>query len=316
MSLKNIEMNYLTEPLTFTVNFTPISIRQAETFRNNQIDLEKARQVYLNTLAVQTVNFYCKCIGVETDLSKSRSWDINLQTLIDAADLVVEGGRLECCSIMPGEEICQVSSAAFEDRRGYVVVEIDEVARTGKILGFSKTVENHQLPVAKLGPLDGLIDELLDSAVSVATAKSDSPNIVKLSQWFSDIFDELWQSPQLLLSPSYRGVSRKMSTDLSLKRIRAKRLDLGENTLILIVQVARCENEGVNILATIHPDTHNTLPPSLIIEVLDDEENVAMKTKNKGADEVIDLDFTLQVSEPFSIKISVTDLHITEHFIS
>ena len=64
----------------------------AREFCQQQKDPDKARQVYLNTLAVRSVNFYCHdLLKIETELEKSQSWDKKTRFLMDVADLKVKG---------------------------------------------------------------------------------------------------------------------------------------------------------------------------------------------------------------------------------
>jgi hypothetical protein len=60
-------MRNLSESLTFTVPLSSSAHHLAEQFCRQQSNQKKAKQVYLNTLAVSAVNFYLRCMGVETD---------------------------------------------------------------------------------------------------------------------------------------------------------------------------------------------------------------------------------------------------------
>lgn len=89
-----------TELLTFTVPLTAKFRRQAEQFKSQQSHPEKGEKVYQNTLAVLAVNFYCQCLGIETDLENSESFDLVMQSLSNTATLSLkEIGDLECLPI-------------------------------------------------------------------------------------------------------------------------------------------------------------------------------------------------------------------------
>ena len=76
--------------LTFTGPIFPEARHQAEQFYRQQATPEKGEQVRLNTLAVSFVNFYLECMGFETDLENSDSWNPVQQTLMDAAALCLK----------------------------------------------------------------------------------------------------------------------------------------------------------------------------------------------------------------------------------
>jgi hypothetical protein len=55
------------EASNFTVSVLRPAHQLAEKFCQHQSNLQKAEQVYLNTLAVYAVNYHLQCLGFETD---------------------------------------------------------------------------------------------------------------------------------------------------------------------------------------------------------------------------------------------------------
>ena len=152
-------MSYLTERLTFKVPLTADVYRLAEKLSREQKDPQKARQVYLNSLAVSAVDFYCQCMEVETEATARESENIALRSLMDIADLEIKSwGKLECRPVLPGVEICPVPSEVLENRVGYVVVEIDEQINRATLLGFAKNASAEELVISQLESLECLID--------------------------------------------------------------------------------------------------------------------------------------------------------------
>ena len=79
---------------------------------------------------------------LETDLEASDSWNIVTQTLMDVADLdVTDIGKLECRPVYPHAEFCRIPQEVWEDRIGFVGVEINEDNLEAKLLGFVKEVK-------------------------------------------------------------------------------------------------------------------------------------------------------------------------------
>ncbi|NER20847.1 MAG: DUF1822 family protein [Symploca sp. SIO1C2] len=314
-------MSFLTEPLTFKVSLTTKLIRQAEEFRCQQKASHKARQVYLNTLAVQAVQFYCECIGVETELAASDSWNTAMRTLMDVADLAVqEKGKLECRPVLQGEEICHLPPETLEDRIGYIVVEIDEENYEAKLLGFSKTASEGRLSIQQIPSLEGLIDVIVDDIAETEqtpwSVELVETNFVRLGQWFRDEFDEFWQAPELLLAASYRGAATTQEPESQLCKKRIKLLDIGNHKVALLVQITQATETELDILLKIYSADGNILPQGLLMQLLDDSESVIMETQAGSADNFRGLNFQIDTEELFSVRFIIENLKVTEKFIS
>ncbi|MCU0517071.1 MAG: DUF1822 family protein [Oscillatoria sp. Prado101] len=133
--------------------------RVAQQFANEQPTPEKAEQVRLNTLAVWVVNDYLQMMNIPTDLSAGDSWNPHVRLCADVADLEVSGaGRLECRPLKKGQRSCYIPPEVWEERIGYMVVEIDDSLRSASLLGFVPTAATHELPVSQLQPPEDLID--------------------------------------------------------------------------------------------------------------------------------------------------------------
>lgn len=313
-------MTFLAEPLTFTSSLTNSFKRQAKVFSLEQRNSEKARQVYLNTLAVQAVHFYCDCMGIETEVEASESWNSVSRTLMDVADLVIPGmGQLECRPILPGDEICSLPPEVQEDRLGYIVVAIDEEAYEAKLLGFSPVFQS-QLVIRQLASLDDVLDMLAaDELVSEMAAPgglfaSMASDMVRLGQWFSDLFDELWQEPTLILSASYRGAGAAQESETIESRKRVKRLNLAGNNLALVLQVTKLPNTDVGIVLEVRAVDGNVLPESLELQLLDDSDNVALSERTGRADNFKKFEFELGSGDTFGFRLNFGDTSMTEYF--
>ena len=126
----------------------------AEKFRQNQSSSFKAKQVYLNTLAVSTVNLYLNTLGWATNLKNSDSWNPLLQTMMDIADLDIPNyGKIECRSVLPDEHCITVPSEVGFQRIAYVGVEFNTLLTEAKLLGFVPKVNSTKLDFAELRSL-------------------------------------------------------------------------------------------------------------------------------------------------------------------
>ena len=141
MDTSQSTMNDPIENFTFSVPLMLTAHTQAKEFVRHQANQEKAKQVYLNTLAVYAVNFYLECQEFETNVATSYSWDPVMQTLLDVADLDVKNrGKLECRPVVPGSKIVRVPAEVWDDRIGYVAVQFDELLQEATLLGFAEAV--------------------------------------------------------------------------------------------------------------------------------------------------------------------------------
>ncbi|NEO43641.1 MAG: DUF1822 family protein [Moorea sp. SIO4A3] len=126
----------------------------AEKRCQQQSNLEKAEQVYLNTLAVYAVNEYLQGLGFETDLESSDSQNSIMQTFLDVADLVVKNyGKLECKSVSPDAEFVYLPEEVWQDRMGYIAVQLNDSLTEAKLLGFLENVATNELPLRQLHPM-------------------------------------------------------------------------------------------------------------------------------------------------------------------
>ncbi|NET59665.1 MAG: DUF1822 family protein [Symploca sp. SIO2E6] len=201
-------MTNLTAPLKFYVPLTKDAYQIAETFRKEQHQPEKAKQVYLNTLAVYAVNFYLQCMEVETSLEASDSWNLALRSLMDVADLLVKyWGRLECRPVLPNAKICYLPPETREDRVGYLVVEINEATNLATLLGFAQTAPASCLDLSQLNSLENLIEQLPE--------KEQSPS-VRLRQLLQDKqLPEKEQSPSARLRQLLQGKDPSSNTEIA-----------------------------------------------------------------------------------------------------
>jgi Protein of unknown function (DUF1822) len=115
-----------TDMFPFTVPLTATNHQVAERFYQQHSNPEKARQIYLNTLSVQAVNFYLTCLGIRTDLEQNYSWNPSLQVLADTADLWVHNlGHLECRAVLLNTDVCVIPPQVWGERIGYVAVQFN-----------------------------------------------------------------------------------------------------------------------------------------------------------------------------------------------
>lgn len=295
-----------------------------------QATQEKGKQVYLNTLAVYAVHSYLKWMEIETNLSQSDSWHPRLQPLSDVADLVIPGiGRLECRPVLPREISVRIPPQATEDTIGYVAVQFSESLDEGKLLGFARTVnaskQPQQIVLANLQPLDVLLDYIPETSTSTLP--------VNLSRWLENIFEAGWQTVEALFSPqaanpalSVRNAHQlgEINTENSAAGVkRGKLINLGiqvaGNPVALVVTLIPADTEEeVDIRLQIYPaGSQIYLPQSLQLMVLDETDATfpELEATARSADNCLQLEFSGQAGEQFSVKLALGDVSITQDFL-
>lgn len=314
-------MSNITTLSTFSAPLSPKARYRAEQFKRQQATPEKGEQVRLNTLAVSFVNFYLECMGFETDLEKS---EINWvqQTLMDVAVLSLKKlGDIECRPVLANAQFVYVPPEVQSNRIGYVIVQIHASFREATILGFVKQVSTELLPLAQLQPLEDLLEYLEDlSQVEQVQLTARSPillkNRVNLKQWLNNIFEVGWQEISTVLD--LQLVETAWSAR-SASASRGKQIDLGRQTIaqsvVLVVALHPENSQETDIIVEVHPTSGQTyLPPNLQISVLDFEGAAVMEASSRNTNKNIQLQFSAESGEHFSVKLALGEAIAIEDF--
>jgi hypothetical protein len=317
MNLNQSIINPDLEPWTFTVVLALDAHSRADKFRRYHSNPDKAKQVYLNTLAVYAVNFYLQCQGFETDLENSNSWNPLMQTLMDTADLVVKDcGKLECRPVLPEAELVCVPVEVWTERIGLIAVQFSESLREATLLGFVEKVTRTELPLSQLRSLQQLPGYL-------NTIKP----IINLSQWFENIFAVGWQAVDDLLGTqpelafSYRSAPQGEESAVRFRKIdveRCKLIEFGvpEQAVTLIVSLAEQSEQDMDISVEVLPTSGQTyLPSNLKVMVLNEDGEAVMDIQAGRDNKTIQLEFGGEVGDRFGVKLALGDSSVTENFV-
>ncbi|BAY75230.1 hypothetical protein NIES25_16480 [Nostoc linckia NIES-25] len=282
--------------------------RWAEEFAAEQDSPQKGKQVYLNTLAVYAVRSYLKWLNIETALNQGDSWHRGLRAIFDVADLVLPGvGKLECRPVLPGEVAIVLPASITQDRIGYVAVQFSQQLDYVELLGFFPTAAMAESPqileIAQLQSFDALFEIIHRRSL-----------LVNLRQWVTGIFQPDWQSPDLLFASNFRSsstIARPATNSIS----RAKVIDLGRQVLLL-VQLTPTNSEVFDIRLRVYPgDDAIHLPAFLQLIVLDAAGNTSMEAQARSADDWMQLEFSCEHEEKFSVKIVLGETSLIEKFV-
>ncbi|HEY9651031.1 MAG TPA: DUF1822 family protein [Coleofasciculaceae cyanobacterium] len=292
----------------------------AKKFSKHQSNFQLAQQVYRNTLAVHTVNFYLQCLGIQTDLEASDSWNPVMQSLADIADLEVKNlGKIECRSVSWDAESVYIPAEAWQGRIGYVVVQLNETTREATLLGFVKKVTTEELPLNQLRPLEDLPDY-------INQLKSQSvQKLVKLREWLNSAFESGWQAleeilelPPNKLAVNFRGGFRGNTKVADNSITRGKLLDLGwgDQLVALCVALNPIDESELDISVEVCPiGNQRYLPEKLNLILLDENGDPVMQAQTRNT-KTMQLQFSGETGERFGVKVALGNVSITEEFLA
>lgn len=313
-------MNTIDDRLTFKVPLTLKAHQLAQQFHKQQTNSRKAKQVYLNTLAVYAVNSYLECLGITTDLENSDSWNTVMQTFANTADLVIkERGRLECIAVLPNAKFCQIPLES-QDRNGYVAIQFNQELTEATLLGFVSEITTEELSFNQLKSLEELLKHL------DGLQKSESQEIVRLNQWLHQIFNSGWETverlfnssqPQLAFNFRNQSSAQSQHNNSNYDVRRGKIFDLERNgeQMALVIGIKPTISAELDISVEVYPTNNQVyLPSDLELMVLDKSGESVMQAKARST-ESIQLEFSGEAGESFGVKVALGEFSITEEFV-
>jgi hypothetical protein len=297
------------ESWTFTVPLALEAHARAEQFRRYQSNARQAKQVYLNTLAVYATNIYLQCRGFETDLEQSASWDSIVQMLMemDVADLPVKNrGKLECRPILPDAEVMYVPEEVWDDRIGYVAVQLNESLREATVLGFVDRVRRLNVPLHRLRSLSQLPEYL---------NRLQPRPLVNLSQWLEGAFEAGWQAIESLLDTRLPALAYSFRNTVDIRRCKLIELTPSQSVLAIVALTQASDREIEISVEVLPPPGQTYLPPNLQLTILDEDGETLLDAYTRSENQSIQLEFSGELGDCFSVKVVLEEFSAIEHFV-
>lgn len=319
-------MKNLSESLTVPLSSSAHCL--AEQFWRQQSNPQQAKQVYLNTLAVSAVDFYLRCMEIETDWQASQSWNPVMQSLMNVADLEVKNhGKLECRPVLPEMQAIYIPPEVWSDRIGYVAVQLDPSLQEAMLLGFTRTASAQEVPLSQLQSLADLLEHLSQIRQSVQISRLEVLPVrkqVNLSQWFGNCFEAGWQSLKSLLGTDEANLAFSLRSGSKLDEANVKRaklvdlgLELGSQPVALLVAIAQEADQEVGVLVQVHPIGRETcLPSHLRLSLLSESGETLQEVQSRSQDDYIQLKgFQGLPGECFIIQVAFEGTCVRETFV-
>jgi hypothetical protein len=333
---------------------TGAAIAQANTFAVGLAG-DKAQQVRQNTLAVWVVNEYLSLMGISTDLNAGDSWHSVAKLGLDTADLVTDSGRLECRSVVGTVDLdqdswqqrsCNVPPEVWDNRCGYVFVQLDEANQMAEILGFLPVVEQEVVALDQLQVFEDLFDHLYNLKTAPNLASSIVTPVVNaainaaqqvmqgttvLGRWLQDQIEDGWQSLESLtgLTPAYAFRTRQateqsqQSSQITIVR-RGKEISFGnwdrasevcQVTLVMGVKSVMGD-EGNTIELGLYPVMPQvSLPRGLRVQIVDGDGTDFLPAETIDNDEILEFEFGGASGEEFAVVLEWEGFVMREKFV-
>jgi hypothetical protein len=306
-------MNQISNFLTFTVPLSFEAHNLARQFSHQQSNPEKAKQIYLNTLAVYAVNFYLRCLGFQTDPAQSDSHNPLCLKFMDVADLFVKNlGKLECLPLLTDAQFCKIPPEVRADRIAYVPVKINRELKQAILLGFTTTAVA-EISLEQLRSLAEFPEYL--NCIQKA-ASSTKKHTVKLTQWFDNIFEAGWQEIEALLDLQKARPAFRMRSAAEPCRGKVVNLASPKQAVLLVVQLTRQQGKNINITVEIHPSGDRVfLPENLQVMVLNEKGVAVMQAIAGSINQNIQFDFMGEPGERISVQTVLEQTSVTENFV-
>lgn len=145
--------------------------------------------------------------------------------------------------------------------------------------------------------------------------------LTAVGKWFENIFQKDYLPIRLLWKPAYGGVMGAAAAPLpgplgpAIKR--AKKIDLTEAEIVLVVQVEHANDGTIKVTFNIHPSEAQYLPQELQFEVLDELGNSLGQVQAQNKDQLLYLELDGWTNEEIlSVKIALGNVSVTENFVN
>lgn len=309
-----------------TLPITRLAQETANQFAQQQPNLQKAAQVRLNTLAVWAVRDYCQKLNIPTDLMVGDSWHPLKRLEANVADLELVGiGRLECRPVQADDRACQIPFEVWDNRIGYVSVQIDQDAGEATLLGFVPTATREFLPLEQLQSIHTLIKHV--QSVPTRIVHTVATTATYLSEWGTEQGASDWQTIEALLDMihaepafTFRSATAEMLPTAEDKVRRAKLIHLlaqeSDYPLALVIEVLIRSDQRRNIYVQVYTlESGMVLPEHLGLQILDQAGEVVLATQARQADDYAQLRFRGVPGEAFQVQITLKEDALIENFV-
>ncbi|WP_254174451.1 DUF1822 family protein [Planktothrix pseudagardhii] len=163
------------------------------------------------------------------------------------------------------------------------------------------------------------LPDVLANAINFLDQKT---NLIQLQQWFSGVFSNGWQPEKRALTLSIQPDRNLQPANIEQPEVNgAKVIRLGmqipQETVILILRQKQLSEAEIEVNLRLYPSAEAMyLPDGVKLSVLDETGNPIPELEAQArADNWLQLKFTGEPGDQFSVKVSLEESSITENFL-
>lgn len=267
----------------------------------------RAKQTYLNTLAIYVVNQFLQNNGIETDIFASDSHNPIMILLSNVADLQIKNlGKLECRAILENQDFVEIEPHVWSNRIGYIAVAINQSFTSAIIKGFISQVNTEKTPITNF----------------TFSSNQYLLNLLIVKNWLLN-FDANWLNIDQVFNPqshqfAFRSKQTIKDENLNTTKVKILEFENCQTQIGLVMGISSNynldDNAEIEIFTEIYPLNQPYLPSELKLMILDEEKNVVMNDQTKEKDTKLIFEFTGSPGEHFSVNISLGEYSLTKTF--
>jgi hypothetical protein len=293
--------------LSFSIPLTRLAHQEAQQLYQGQKNPKKAKAIYLNCLAVYAVDYYLNCLAISTNKSKDSHKLKIYQTLANMATLeIINHGKIECRPVLPDKQSCYIPAETWQDRIGYVAVQLNQSLTEAQLIGFLETVNTEDVELSTFQSLDKLWEKL-----------SPSP-LTCLGQWLQEKIEQEWQELSNLMNPQIYEVAVRNTQNSTQWIEKGKLIQLSSlsESLVLGIAIKLTEDLPLTVSIEVYPDeTKEHLPVGIQMQILDESETPVMQAVSQEENPYLRFRFQANQGDQFCAKITFRSDSFQETFV-
>ncbi|MGK7943657.1 MAG: DUF1822 family protein [Microcystaceae cyanobacterium] len=292
---------------SFSIPLTQSAHQEAQQFYQYQKNPQKAKETYLNCLAVYAVNYYLGCLAIATNKRKEADQQAIYQTLANMADLeILDQGKIECRPVLPNEQTCYIPAETWQDRIGYVAVKLNNALTEARLIGFLENVQTEEVALSRFQSIDKLWDKLCPSSLTC------------LSEWLQQTIAQEWQILREVINPQFHqlAVRQQLNETEWIERGKLIQLTSLPTPLVLGAALKLTDDSPITVAIEVYPDpTQDHLPAGLTMQLLDQSENQIMQAVTQEENPYLRFLFQASPRDQFIVEIIYQSNSVREKFV-
>lgn len=283
------------------------------------------KEAISNILALWVLDKLLRDWGWRTDFRINQDSYIMSQVLNGGAtNLQVETiGKIAYVLVKPRDQILNIPSELDSESVILVAIELDSLRKEARLLRYFSALNGVNLPeqllIANLQPIEELAEFLLQRQ-SAAILVQSVEGQVQFSKWLNGVFEAGWQAYEDLVQsqsdlsflPRRSKLNPGQASIIGAKLIQFRTDD---HHIVVIISLTQSNAETIHVKAQVRSVQQPTLTPGLQLILLDEEGQTFEEAQARGEDNWLQLRFSAETRDQFSIKVALGEESFVERFV-